>query len=62
MFIEVLAVFIIFIPTMIAFYRNLTRRWACLVVNALLGWTGIFWFPILIWSLLTSAVDRKPTS
>lgn len=50
---------IMFIPSMIAFHRHLKRRWACLIVNALLGWTVICWIPIWIWSMLTNAVEEK---
>jgi len=58
----VVVLFITFIPSMIAFHRRLKRRWACLIVNALLGWTVIFWIPIWIWSMLTNAVEDKPVT
>ena len=48
---------ILFVPTYIAYHRNLKRRFACFWVNLLFGWTMIFWIPILIWSLLTSATE-----
>ena len=53
----ILALLVMFIPTFVAFKRNLKRRYACLVVNILFGWTILLWIPILIWSLLTSAVE-----
>jgi hypothetical protein len=48
---------IMFVPTMIAFNRNLKRRWACFWVNLLFGWTIILWVPLVVWSLLTSAIE-----
>lgn len=52
-----LAVFVLFIPTIIAFKRKLKRRIACLIVNILFGWTIIVWIPLLIWTMLTSATE-----
>lgn len=51
---------IMFIPTIIAFNRNLKRRWACFWINLFFGWTIILWVPLIIWSMLTSAVETKP--
>ena len=39
------------IPTIIAFCRGHKSRYGILVMNLLLGWTGIFWIWALIWSL-----------
>lgn len=52
-----LMILIMFVPSIIAFNRNLKRRWACLIVNVLFGWTIIAWVPLLVWSMLTSAVE-----
>jgi hypothetical protein len=52
---------IMFAPTMIAFNRNLKRRWACFWINLLFGWTIILWIPLIAWSLLTSAIETTPT-
>jgi len=48
---------IMFSPTFIAYNRKLKRRFACFWINLLLGWTVIIWIPLLIWSLLTSAIE-----
>lgn len=48
---------ILFIPTFVAYKRNLKRRLACLWVNILFGWTVIVWVPLLIWAMLTSATE-----
>lgn len=48
---------ILFIPTFVAYNRNLKRRLACFWVNLLFGWTIIVWIPLLIWSMLTSATE-----
>ena len=40
-----------FIPTIIAFCRDHKSKFGILGMNLLLGWTGIFWIWVLIWSL-----------
>ena len=40
-----------FIPTVIAFMRGHQSKWAILVLNVLLGWSGIGWIIALVWSL-----------
>jgi len=57
----IVVLFITFIPSMIAFHRNLKRRWACLIVNVLFGWIFLVWIPIWIWSMLTNSIEDKPT-
>lgn len=47
-----------FVPTYIAYRRNLKRRVACLVINVLVGWTIIGWLPLVAWAALTSAVEK----
>ncbi len=54
-----LSLVVMFIPTAIAFNRNLKRRWACLIVNLLFGWTIFIWVGLLIWSSLTSAIKEE---
>ena len=49
---------VLFAPSVIAYRRKLKRRLPCLLINIFLGWTVVFWLPILIWSLLTSAVEE----
>jgi len=50
-------VLFMFIPTFIARSRHLKRRVACFWVNLFLGWTVIIWVPLLVWSVLTSAIE-----
>ena len=49
--------FILLIPSIIAYKRKLKRRFACLCINIIFGWTVIFWILLLTWSMLTSAVE-----
>jgi ABC-type transport system involved in cytochrome c biogenesis permease component len=39
------------IPTIIAFGRRHHSRWAIMMTNLLLGWSGLGWIAALIWSL-----------
>jgi len=57
LFMLVLFLIFLFVPTYIAYHRNLKRRFACFWVNLLFGWTIIIWIPLLIWSMLTSATE-----
>lgn len=57
----VITLLIMFVPSMIAFGRNLKRKWACLAVNLLFGWTVFVWIALIVWVLLTSAVKEAPT-
>lgn len=54
-----LAIFlaVAFLPSIIAFVRRHHNRYAILVLNILLGWTGVGWVLALVWSL--TAVWRK---
>ena len=40
-----------FVPSVIAFLRDHQSKWAILVLNIVLGWSGIGWIAALIWSL-----------
>jgi len=53
---------IMFIPTIVAFSRNLKRRWACFWFDLLFGWTIFVWVFLVAWSMLSSAVEDKPTA
>ncbi len=51
---------LVFLPTYIAFARRLQRRVAILILNILVGWTGVGWFVLLIWALASNReVARK---
>jgi hypothetical protein len=54
----VFVVFVMFIPTFVARSRHLARRDACFWINLFLGWTVIFWVPLLMWALLTNSVEQ----
>ena len=53
----ILILLIMFIPTFIAYRRNLKRKFACFWVNLFLGWTIIVWIPLVAWAMLTSAIE-----
>ena len=40
-----------FLPTIIAFARGHMQRWSILILNALLGWTGLIWVYLILKSL-----------
>ena len=42
---------IYFIPTIIAFIRGHASKWGIMLVNLILGFTGIGWLFALIWSV-----------
>lgn len=54
----ILFLIIMFVPTYIAYRRNLKRRFACIFINILVGWTVIGWLPLIAWACLTSAVEK----
>lgn len=43
------AIFIL--PTIVAFGRSHPNRWVILLLNCLVGWTGIAWLAALIWAM-----------
>jgi hypothetical protein len=53
----VFVMFVMFIPTFIARSRHLARRTACFWLNLFLGWTVIFWVPLIMWALLSNGID-----
>lgn len=42
-------------PTIIALLRRKRNWFPILLTNLFLGWTLIFWFGVLIWSLLSDS-------
>jgi hypothetical protein len=46
-----------FLPGIVALARGHRNAFAIFVLNALLGWTGIGWIVVLIWSL--TVTDRE---
>ncbi len=56
--IVLLIIALTFLPSWIAFRRKLRKRVAILVLNILLGWTGVGWMVLLIWSILSD--DKDP--
>jgi hypothetical protein len=46
-------VIVYFVPFMIAAARDLDGYVALLVVNALVGWTGIGWVACLVWAVFS---------
>jgi ABC-type transport system involved in cytochrome c biogenesis permease component len=55
--IVLLALFVHFIPTVVAFQRTHPKRIVIVLINLLLGWTAIAWVGALIWAL-TGPSDR----
>jgi len=46
---------VIFAPTIIAFRRRHCHKWLVLLLNLLLGGTGIGWIAALIWAIVGEA-------
>ena len=55
----ILALFLYFLPSVIAFRRRHRERVPIFVLNLLAGWTFVAWMGALIWSL-TSNVEPSP--
>ena len=53
-FLAVLTVVWYFLPSIIAFKRGHLNRNAILILNILLGWTGLGWIGALVWSFTSS--------
>ena len=51
----VIAFLIYFLPSTIAFHRRVPNKWAILILNFTLGWTGVAWVAALVWSLTNSS-------
>ena len=45
----VVAALVYFFPAMIAWYRQIPSLAFVVMLNALLGWTGVGWIAILMW-------------
>ena len=52
---------IIFMPTLIAFSRHLKHKNICFWTNLFLGWTIIFWIPLLVWSMFSKNINIEET-
>ena len=48
--IGIVALILLFLPTLIALLRGHDNSFAIFLTNLLLGWTGIGWIIALIWS------------
>lgn len=41
-----------FVPAIVAFARNHAQKWLILLLNLVVGWTGIGWIAALIWAII----------
>jgi hypothetical protein len=48
-----------FVPTIVAFNRNVVNKWSVAVINGFLGWTLLGWVVALAMALRT-ATEPKP--
>jgi hypothetical protein len=55
----IVAAFIYFIPSIVAFRRSHPNRWPILIINFLFGGTGLGWLGSLVWAC--GAVHKSPT-
>jgi len=46
-----------FIPTLVARVRHIRHTTICFWINLLLGWSILFWLPLLAWTFLTTDID-----
>ena len=54
-------VWIVFIPTYIAYYKKKQNRFAIFILNLFLGWTFVGFVVALVWSLTKEPEANKPT-
>jgi hypothetical protein len=47
------------LPSYVAHKRRAMRRSGVYVVNALLGWTGVFWVLALAWAVSADRMDER---
>jgi len=59
MFLFLISAAIYFIPTIVAFDRRKTNRYAILMLNIFLGWTFVGWIVALVWALTHESVDKR---
>jgi len=50
-----------FVPTIVAFSRHKTNRFAILAINFFLGWTAVGWIVALVLALKTDDVTPAKT-
>ena len=48
----ILFIFVYFLPTYIAIRSNKKNMNAIIILNVLLGWTGLVWIACLVWATL----------
>jgi len=62
----VLTIYLIFavfylIPTFVAFWRRHPNRWVILILNVMLGGTGIVWLGCLVWAFKAVHITDDPS-
>jgi len=46
-----------FIPTLVGRARHIKHTVICFWINLFLGWSIIFWLPLLVWTFLTTDIE-----
>ncbi|MGU9962208.1 MAG: superinfection immunity protein [Candidatus Puniceispirillales bacterium WSBS_2018_MAG_OTU23] len=53
-----LVLLLFFLPTIVASYREHKRTGGVILLNILVGWTGLGWILLLTYSLLSEAKEK----
>ena len=48
-----------FLPSIVAFVRDKTNKWAIFILNLLLGWSLIGWVAALVWAVMKEESDAS---
>ncbi len=59
LFASIIVLLLTFLPSFIAYSRNHPNRLAILILNFLLGWTGVGWIILLIWAFNSSVIIHR---
>jgi len=57
LFVLIFLIIFMFIPTLVARVRHIRHTTICFWINLLLGWSILFWLPLLAWTFLTTDID-----
>ena len=56
---SIISLILYYLPTIIAFGKGKTNKWAVFALNFFLGWSLIAWVIALVWALKQDIVDTR---
>jgi len=57
LFVLIFLIIFMFIPTLVGRARHIKHTVICFWINLFLGWSIIFWLPLLVWTFLTTDIE-----